>query len=73
MRKALRITLGFLVLLVGLVLALPGVPGPGIAIMIGGLVILAEHFHWARRLLDWAKAKANGLLRRSAEGKKTAP
>jgi hypothetical protein len=39
-------------------MALPGVPGPGIAVMILGLAILSDHFHWARRLLDWAKRKA---------------
>jgi len=42
---------------VGLILALPGVPGPGLAVIALGLVILAEHFHWARRLLDWARHK----------------
>ncbi|MBI4875913.1 MAG: PGPGW domain-containing protein [Acidobacteria bacterium] len=57
-RAAVRITLGFVVLLAGLILALPGVPGPGIVVMIVGLVILADHFHWARRTLDWAKRKA---------------
>jgi uncharacterized protein (TIGR02611 family) len=66
MRKVLRTMLGFLVLAVGLVLAIPGIPGPGIAIMVVGLVILAEHYHWARRLLDWAKAKVDRLRRRSA-------
>ncbi len=66
MRKVLRRALGFLALLLGLLLALPGVPGPGIAIILVGLVILAEHFQWARRLLDWVKAKANRLRRRSA-------
>jgi uncharacterized protein (TIGR02611 family) len=66
MRKVLRIMLGFLVLAVGLVLAIPGIPGPGIAIMVVGLVILAEHYHWARRLLDWAKAKVDRLRHRRA-------
>jgi uncharacterized protein (TIGR02611 family) len=57
-RKVLRIALGFLVLIVGIILAIPGVPGPGIAVMIVGLMILSDHFHWARRMLDWAKKKA---------------
>jgi hypothetical protein len=57
MRRIVRISLGFLLLAAGLILALPGVPGPGLAIAALGLVILAEHFHWARRILDWAKRK----------------
>lgn len=28
---------------------------PGWVFLIPGLVILSRHFHWARRLLDWAK------------------
>lgn len=54
----LRITSGLLLLLVGFIMALPGVPGPGILVMIGGLAILSDHFHWAKRTLDWAKRKA---------------
>jgi uncharacterized protein (TIGR02611 family) len=57
MRKLLRISFGFLLLAVGLVLSIPGVPGPGIVVIILGLVILSDHFHWARRMLDWAKRK----------------
>jgi uncharacterized protein (TIGR02611 family) len=57
MRRIARISLGFLLVAVGLILALPGVPGPGLAVIALGLVILAEHFHWARRLLDWARHK----------------
>jgi hypothetical protein len=56
-RKAVRVGAGFFLLFVGLILAIPGVPGPGIAVMIVGLVLLAEHYHWARRLLVWAKRK----------------
>jgi len=56
-RKHLRIALGFLTLLAGAVLALPLVPGPGFALILLGLVILSDHFEWARRSLDWAKRK----------------
>jgi len=61
MRRIVRIGLGFLILLAGLILALPGVPGPGIAVMIVGLVILSDHYEWARRLLHWARRKAERL------------
>ncbi len=66
MRRIFRIILGFSIVLAGLVLAIPGVPGPGIPIAIVGLVILAEHYHWARRLLDWGKARAERLRRRNS-------
>jgi hypothetical protein len=57
MRRHLRICLGFLALLVGAILALPLVPGPGIPLMLVGLVLLSNHFAWAKRVLDWAKRK----------------
>ena len=57
MSKHLRIFLGFAALLVGIVLALPLVPGPGIPFILLGLVLLSDHFTWAKRLLDWAKRK----------------
>ncbi|MGE5567548.1 MAG: PGPGW domain-containing protein [Rhodospirillales bacterium] len=65
MRKVLRMALGFLLLGVGAVLSLPGVPGPGIAVIVLGLIILSDHFLWARRMLDWAKAKAEKIRERA--------
>lgn len=55
--SALRIVAGFVLILVGLFLALPGVPGPGLVVVVLGLALLADHFTWARRWLDWGKAK----------------
>jgi len=57
-RKILRTGLGFAVLLFGLMLSIPGVPGPGFVFVLLGLVILSAHYHWARRLLAWARKKA---------------
>ena len=59
-RKLIRLTVGFALLVIGFILSLPLVPGPGIALMILGLVILSEHVPWARRVLDWAKRKLKG-------------
>jgi hypothetical protein len=50
---------GFLLVSVGLILAIPGVPGPGIPVAVLGLVILSGHFSWAKRLLDWAREKSD--------------
>ena len=57
MKKIVRIGTGFGLLLVGGILALPLVPGPGIPLMILGLVILGEHFPWAKRIVEWGKRK----------------
>jgi hypothetical protein len=60
MKKLLRIFFGFGLILVGLVLAIPFVPGPGTPLVILGLVILGDHFPWAKRIVDWGKAKLEG-------------
>jgi uncharacterized protein (TIGR02611 family) len=44
--------LAFAVLLVGIVLSLPLVPGPGLPLVAIGLAMLALEFAWAERLLQ---------------------
>ena len=44
-------------LLMGLILAIPGVPGPGIPLILLGLVVLSPRFEWAKRMLKWGKRK----------------
>ncbi|MCX6620770.1 MAG: hypothetical protein NTY38_06765 [Acidobacteria bacterium] len=57
MRKLLRLATGILLVLVGIIgLLLPIMPGW--VFLIPGLVILADYFPPVRRLVDWAKAKA---------------
>ncbi|CAN5253216.1 TIGR02611 family protein [soil metagenome] len=53
-RTAVGVT-GALVVLAGIVM-IP-LPGPGWLVVIAGLAILASEFAWARRLLDFTKAK----------------
>jgi hypothetical protein len=48
---------GFTVLLVGLVLSIPLVPGPGFLVVLAGLAMLAVEFAWARHLLKRIKDK----------------
>jgi len=43
---------GFVVLLGGIVLSLPFVPGPGLLLVAVGLGMLALEFAWAERLLE---------------------
>ena len=55
--KRMAVTVvGVLVVLVGIVL-IP-LPGPGWAIIFGGLAILATEYVWAQRVLAFAKRKA---------------
>ncbi len=61
MRKIVRISAGISLLFIGFILSLPFVPGPGVAIMVLGLVLLSEHFPWARKLVAWGKAKLEGV------------
>lgn len=60
-RRWVRTILGFTVILIGLVLAIPGVPGPGLLIMIAGLAILATEYLWARRYLNRIKDSGDKL------------
>ena len=50
--RASRIIGGAALVLVGIVLALPGVPGPGLLIIFAGLGVLGGEFEWARRLRE---------------------
>ena len=56
---SLRILGGFFLLLVGGVLALPAVPGPGIPVILLGFWVLSDHFAWAKRALAWVKKKTD--------------
>ena len=54
LHRAAVVVLGFLIVLVGIVLSGPGVPGPGIAVILVGLTFLALEFDQAERLLERA-------------------
>jgi hypothetical protein len=71
-KKIVRITIGFILIPIGLVLSIPGVPGPGLAIAFLGLVMLADYFEWARRMVAWTKARFHKLLHRDKTAAETA-
>lgn len=50
--RAIVAVLGVVVVLAGLLLSLPGVPGPGLVLVAVGLAILALEFDPAERLLE---------------------
>ncbi len=57
MHRAVRHIWGWVLVVLGIIgLILPVMPGW--VFLIPGLVILADYFTWARRLVDWAKRKA---------------
>jgi hypothetical protein len=60
-RRWIRILLGFSALAFGLLLAIPGVPGPGFVVILGGLAILATEYAWARRYLMKFKEEGEKL------------
>ncbi len=54
------------VFLVGMTLLVAGaamlvLPGPGIAVMLLGLVVLSAEFKWAQRVLAWARERFSDL------------
>ena len=54
----LKIVFGFVLLVAGLIMAIPGVSGPGLLAVVGALAILAGEFVWARKLLHRFKSGA---------------
>ena len=70
-RTAVILVVGMTVLLAGV--AMLALPGPGMVVIIVGLVILATEFEWAQRLLDIAVEKvaaANSRAQESRHGKR---
>jgi uncharacterized protein (TIGR02611 family) len=73
------------VFIVGVALLVAGtamlvLPGPGIAVILLGLVVLAKEFPWARRVLDWArdrfvqlKDQAQARMPRASQRPRTDP
>jgi len=43
-------------------IALLVLPGPGIPLIVAGLALLGTQFPWARRALEWLRARARSAL-----------
>ncbi|HEX2032256.1 MAG TPA: PGPGW domain-containing protein [Actinomycetota bacterium] len=56
---------GFAMVLAGLILSLPLVPGPGFLLIIGGLALLATEFAWAERWLHTARTRFEAASRKA--------
>jgi uncharacterized protein (TIGR02611 family) len=55
-RRIAVIVAGTILLVVGIGLLV--LPGPGIPLVIAGLALLGTQFPWARRALEWLRARA---------------
>jgi len=66
-RKVAILVVGSIVLLAGI--ALLALPGPGMVVIIVGLLILSTEFEWAQRLLDIAVEKAAGATSKVQKSK----
>jgi hypothetical protein len=81
-RKALTISIGIVLLIVGVALLI--LPGPGIPLILVGLTMLSAHFAWARKLraravdlgkegLGWVKRRRSSVLRPRATANRPPP
>ncbi|GIW72902.1 MAG: hypothetical protein KatS3mg102_2444 [Planctomycetota bacterium] len=61
-RRALRLGTAFVLLLAGLVLSIPGVPGPGFVLVLGAFAILLGESRWLRRRYVVYKRRHPGLF-----------
>ena len=52
LHRAAIVLVGFLIVLAGIVMSGPGIPGPGIATILVGLGFLALEFDWAERSIE---------------------
>lgn len=68
LRKTWVTVLGWVVLLVGIAALI--LPGPGLLLMVAGLVILSQEYEWAERRVEPVKVKAFEM---AASGVKTWP
>ena len=63
--RAGRVIVGLVLLLAGAVLMLPGIPGPGLLLVVGGLALLGREFHWARRANEWLIERGKRIVGRN--------
>lgn len=71
--RACRVVGGGALVVAGIFLSLPGIPGPGIVVLILGLGLLSSEFHWADRLYTRIKQTGQALVRRAHSKRKDTP
>jgi hypothetical protein len=72
-KRYLKVASGMLMVVGGLLMSLPGVPGPGLLTVFGGLALLAGEYVWARKLLErfkgYGQQLVNAVSKKKPEGK----
>jgi membrane protein implicated in regulation of membrane protease activity len=71
-KRIARITAGVALIIAGLFLMIPGIPGPGFIVVFAGLSILAIDFVWAHRLKIKMKETAGKVVDK-VRGKRAEP
>jgi len=61
-KRVIRITAGIVIVITGLIMSIPGVPGPGLLVVFAGLSILAIDFVWAHRLKTKLQDQAGKIV-----------
>ena len=61
LRKASVTVVGWLLVIAGIVALV--LPGPGLLLLLAGLVVLSQHYEWAERRVEPVKEKAFELAR----------
>ncbi|CAN5787648.1 hypothetical protein BH18ACT15_BH18ACT15_05730 [soil metagenome] len=63
-RRIVVTIVGLVLVVAGVVLALPLVPGPGILLLLAGFGILATEYDWAKDAFTWVKVRFKRFLKR---------
>jgi uncharacterized protein (TIGR02611 family) len=69
-KRVIRVTAGIVIVITGLIMSIPGVPGPGLLVAFAGLSILAIDFVWAHRLKTKLQDQAGKVVNRVRGRKK---
>ena len=64
--RILRITTGFVLLIAGIILSVPLIPGPGLLLVVLALGVLSRDFHWAKRIRLYLQKKWRELRNRQS-------
>jgi uncharacterized protein (TIGR02611 family) len=69
--RAAIVVFGVFVIIAGVVLSAPGVPGPGFVTILLGISFIALEFDWAERLLERAIVFGDGVAERAEQTTRT--
>jgi uncharacterized protein (TIGR02611 family) len=72
-RRVVTATVGFTLLFAGILMLV--LPGPGVVVILAGLTVLANEYHWARRLkrrvLVWVRKRTKKRAKKSQSGRRS--